>query len=107
MTVLSAIDYLIRHLRRWSKSRRSNAGWKLWPTRAQLRQTPLGAVGVLSPWNYPVTLALLPLANAFAVGNHLLLKPSEHTPRSTTFLPELSASVFPTQRFTAVPMSSP
>ncbi|EMP2319565.1 aldehyde dehydrogenase family protein, partial [Acinetobacter baumannii] len=61
MSVLSAIDHLRRHLRRWSKPQRVGAGWRLWPARAQLRPTPLGVVGVISPWNYPVTLALVPL----------------------------------------------
>lgn len=102
MSVLSAIDHLLRHLRRWSKPRRANAGWKLWPARAQLRPTPLGVVGVISPWNYPITLALVPLATAIAAGNHGLLKPSEHTPRSSTFLAELLARVFPPQRVTVV-----
>jgi len=73
MSVLSAIDHLRRHLRRWSKLQRVGAGWRLWPARAQLRPTPLGVVGVISPWNYPVTLALVPLATAIAAGNHVLL----------------------------------
>jgi len=102
MSVLSAIDHLLKHLRRWSRPRRASAGWKLWPARAQLRPTPLGVVGVISPWNYPITLALVPLATAIAAGNHVLLKPSEHTPRSSAFLAELLASVFPAARVTVV-----
>lgn len=102
MSVLSAIAHLRCHLRRWSKPRRVSAGWKLWPARAQLRPTPLGVVGVISPWNYPVTLALVPLATAIAAGNHVLLKPSEHTPRTSAFLAELLASVFPPQRVAVV-----
>ena len=102
MSVLSAIDHLRRHLRRWSKPQRASAGWKLWPARAQLRPTPLGVVGVISPWNYPVTLALVPLATAIAAGNHVLLKPSEHTPRTSAFLADLLASVFPPDRVAVV-----
>ncbi len=102
MSVLSAIDHLLRHLRRWARPRHAAAGWKLWPARAQLRPTPLGVVGVISPWNYPVTLALVPLATAIAAGNHVLLKPSEHTPRTSAFLADLLASVFPADRVTVV-----
>ncbi|WMJ71002.1 coniferyl aldehyde dehydrogenase [Stenotrophomonas sp. 24(2023)] len=102
MSVLSAIDHLRRHLRRWSKPQRVSAGWKLWPARAQLRPSPLGVVGVISPWNYPVTLALVPLATAIAAGNHVLLKPSEHTPRTSAFLADLLASVFPPDRVAVV-----
>jgi len=102
MSVLSAIDHLRRHLRRWSKPARVSAGWKLWPARAQLRPTPLGVVGVISPWNYPVTLALVPLATAIAAGNHVLLKPSEHTPQTSAFLADLLAGVFPPDRVAVV-----
>ncbi|AKC88304.1 aldehyde dehydrogenase [Pseudoxanthomonas suwonensis] len=98
MTVLAAIDHLLRHLRGWMKPRRVGAGWRLWPARAQLRHAPLGVVGVISPWNYPVNLALVPLATAIAAGNHVFLKPSEHTPRTARFLHSLLAEVFPATR---------
>ena len=98
MTVLAAIDHLLRHLGGWMKPRRVGAGWRLWPARAQLRHVPLGVVGVISPWNYPVNLALVPLATAIAAGNHVFLKPSEHTPRTTRFLHSLLAEVFPPSR---------
>jgi len=102
MSVLSAIDHLRRHLRRWSRPRRARTGLKLWPARAHLRPTPLGVVGVISPWNYPVTLALVPLATAIAAGNHVLLKPSEHTPRTSAWLAALVAEVFPVERVAVV-----
>ena len=98
MTVLTAIDHLLRHLRGWMKPRRVGAGWRLWPARAQLRPMPQGVVGVISPWNYPVNLALIPLATAIAAGNHVYLKPSEHTPRTSEFLRALLAEVFPAER---------
>ena len=47
MTVLAAIDHLLRHLRRWMKPQRVAVGWRLWPARAQLRHQPLGVVGVI------------------------------------------------------------
>ena len=98
MTVLAGIDHLQRHLRRWMRPRRVGAGWRFWPARAQLRSEPVGVVGVISPWNYPVNLALAPLATAVAAGNHVFLKPSEHTPRSAAFLRALLAQVFPQDR---------
>lgn len=98
MSVLSAIDHLLGNLRQWARPRPVPAGAKLWPARAQLRPVPLGVVGVISPWNYPVTLALVPLATAIAAGNHVLLKPSEHTPRTSAFLADLLAAVFPAGR---------
>ena len=98
MTVVAEIDHLRGHLRRWMKPRRVGAGWRLWPARAQLRPEPLGVVGVMSPWNYPVNLALIPLATAIAAGNHVYLKPSEHTPHTSAWLRELLAKVFPADR---------
>ena len=98
MTVLAGIDHLQRHLRGWMRPRRVGAGWRFWPARAQLRSEPVGVVGVISPWNYPVNLALAPLATAVAAGNHVFLKPSEHTPRSAAFLRALLAQVFPQDR---------
>ncbi|RPD84065.1 coniferyl aldehyde dehydrogenase [Luteimonas sp. 100069] len=98
MSVLSEIDALRRQLRAWMRPRRVGAGWRLWPARAQVRHVPLGVVGVIAPWNYPVNLALIPLATAIAAGNHVFLKPSEHTPRSSAFLCELLAEVFPADR---------
>lgn len=98
MTVLNEIDHLASHLRRWMKPKRVGVGWRFWPARAEIRQAPVGVVGVIAPWNYPVNLALIPLATAIAAGNHVYLKPSEHTPRTTAFLRSLLAEVFPPER---------
>lgn len=98
MTVISEIDHLAAHLKRWMRPRRAGVGWKLWPARAQLRPEPVGVVGVMSPWNYPVNLALIPLATAIAAGNHVYLKPSEHTPRTSAWMQALLAEVFPADR---------
>ena len=98
MTALNEIDHLLSHLRGWMKPRRVGVGWRFLPARAQVRPVPLGVVGVIAPWNYTLNLALIPLATAIAAGNHVYLKPSEHTPRTSAFLRELLAEVFPTDR---------
>ena len=102
MTVLNEIDHLLAHLRGWMRPRRVGVGWRFWPARAQTRPVPLGVVGVISPWNYPVNLALIPLATAIAAGNHVVLKPSEHTPRTSAFLHDLLADVFQAERVAVV-----
>ena len=98
MTVLNDIDHLIKHLRRWMKPARVGVGWRFLPARAQVRPSPVGVVGVIAPWNYPVNLSLIPLATAIAAGNHVYLKPSENTPRTSQFLRALLAEVFPPDR---------
>ncbi len=102
MTVLGEIDQLLKHLRGWMRPKRIGVGIKFWPARAELRAEPVGVVGVIAPWNYPVNLALVPLATAIAAGNHVFLKPSEHTPRSAEFLRDLLAEVFPASRVAVV-----
>ena len=102
MTVLSAIDHLLSHLRDWMRPAPVAAGWRLLPARAEVRSVPLGVIGVISPWNYPVNLALIPLATAIAAGNHVLLKPSEHTPATSAWLAQLLAGVFPPERVAVV-----
>ncbi|MDQ3039407.1 MAG: coniferyl aldehyde dehydrogenase [Pseudomonadota bacterium] len=98
MTVLGEIDHLLKHLRDWMRPKRVSVGIKFWPARAEVRAEAVGVVGVIAPWNYPVNLALVPLATAIAAGNHVFLKPSEHTPRSAEFLRALLADVFPPSR---------
>lgn len=102
MTVLNEIAHLRGRLRSWMRPRRVGAGWRLWPARARVVPQPVGVVGVISPWNYPVNLALIPLATAIAAGNHVLLKPSEHTPRTAQWLRTLLAEVFPADRVAVV-----
>ncbi|MGE6784924.1 coniferyl aldehyde dehydrogenase [Ensifer adhaerens] len=96
--VLSEIDHTLAKLKHWVRPERRKAGWKLWPATAEVRFVPLGVVGIISPWNYPVNLALAPLVAAIAAGNHVYLKPSEHTPRTAEFLRSLLAEVFPETR---------
>lgn len=98
MIVLAEIELALRKLRAWSRPRRARVGWKFWPARAQVRPSPVGVVGIISPWNYPVNLALVPLASAIAAGNHVFLKPSEHAPRTSAWLRDLLAEVFPADR---------
>ncbi len=98
MPVLAEIDHMRAHLRRWMRPQRRSPGWRLWPAKAQLRYVPLGVVGVIAPWNYPIQLALAPLATAIAAGNHVYLKPSEHTPHTSQLLRQILAQVFPSDR---------
>jgi len=102
MTVFAEIDHLCRHLRGWMRPKRAAADWLFAPARTEVRYQPLGVVGVIAPWNYPVNLALNPLAAAVAAGNHVMLKPSEHTPRTSQLLKQLLDEVFPDDRVATV-----
>lgn len=102
MVTLDEISHLRRNLRRWMRPERRGVNLAFLPARAEIRRQPLGVVGIVSPWNYPVQLALIPLADAIASGNHVMLKPSEHTPRTSELLARLLAEVFPAERVTVV-----
>ena len=84
--VAAAIDHALARLDRWSRPERVFVGWRFWPARGRVLKQPLGVVGVIAPWNYPVQLALSPLVGALAAGCRVVLKPSEHTPRTAAAL---------------------
>ena len=71
-----------RHVKSWMRPKRSWASMWFLPARTELRPQPLGVIGIIVPWNYPVYLAVAPLAGALAAGNRVLIKMSEFTPRT-------------------------
>ena len=88
------LHYAAARLRRWmAPRRRSTSIWFL-PGRNRILPQPLGVVGVMAPWNYPINLAVSPAAAAIAAGNRVMIKMSEHTPASAAVLSELVASAF-------------
>ena len=92
----------IRDLPRWMKARRVPTPLALLPGRGEIRAQPLGVAGIISPWNYPFQLAMLPAAGAIAAGNRVLLKPSEMTPRTSQLLADLVAQRFAEDEFAVV-----
>ena len=74
---VSAIDYALKNLKKWTAPRRLNVPLSLMPGRASLVREPLGTVLIIAPWNYPVQLLFAPLIGALAAGNTVVLKPSE------------------------------
>ncbi len=98
----SAIRHTLRHLARWMRPKRVSVGFELMPASARILYQPVGVVGIISPWNYPFNLAIVPLVAALAAGNRVMLKPSELTPRTSDFLAELLAGLFPSEQVATV-----
>ena len=92
--VLHAIRHTRLHLWRWMRPWSVSIPWRLMPARARIAPQPLGVVGVMSPWNYPWSLALMPIVDAFAAGNVVMLKPSEHSPATSALLQRLVPQYF-------------
>ena len=90
------------NLPRWMRSERVATPLHLQPGRARIERQPLGVAGIISPWNYPVQLALAPALGALAAGNRVLLKPSELTPATSALLHELVAARFGEDEFAVV-----
>src|ERR1700678_4777586 len=100
--VQSAIRHTLRHLARWMQPKRVSVGLELMPATARILYQPVGVVGIISPWNYPFNLAIVPLVAALAAGNRVMLKPSELTPRTSDFLSELLAGLFPQDKVATI-----
>ena len=100
--VLAGIVHTRRHLQRWMKMRRVPTSFHSLPGTSRILPQPVGVVGIVSPWNYPLQLALAPAVAALAAGNRVLVKPSEVTPGFSALLGELVAQRFAPDEFAVV-----
>ncbi|RMC93443.1 coniferyl aldehyde dehydrogenase [Aquitalea palustris] len=92
ITTIKGLQHAAEHLGEWMRPEVVDAGAP--GIQARIEQQPLGVVGIISPWNFPINLAFGPLAGVFAAGNTAMLKPSELTPRTSDLLAELVAHYF-------------
>ena len=92
--MLDQIRHARRHLKQWMRRRYVRSTWFLQPSRAFYQYQPLGVVGVIGAWNYQLLLTLGPVVDAIAAGNHVMLKPSEVTPRSAAVVASIVAERF-------------
>jgi coniferyl-aldehyde dehydrogenase len=95
MPSLLGIKDARRHLKQWMKPSRRRVGLAFQPASARVVYQPLGVVGIIVPWNYPLFLAVGPMIGALAAGNRVMLKLSESTPATGELLKRLFARVFP------------
>ncbi|MBK0003718.1 coniferyl aldehyde dehydrogenase [Erwinia sp. S38] len=92
LITIGMLQHAADHVAEWMKPEAAEvpvAGMQAW-----IEPQPLGVVGVISPWNFPINLAFGPLAGVFAAGNTAMLKPSELTPETSALLAELVARYF-------------
>lgn len=93
-TVQSGIRHARSHLRRWMRARHVATDLQFQPGFNRLLVQPLGVVGIISPWNYPLQLSLGPALAAIAAGNRVLIKPSEMTPAFSALLKRMVQDAF-------------
>ncbi len=93
MPLITELDHLISHTRRWARPRRVGTPL-LTPGSSKIVPEPYGVVLVISPWNYPLQLALVPAAGAIAAGNSVVIKPAEAAPATAAMIATLIESCF-------------
>ncbi|MCF9045295.1 coniferyl aldehyde dehydrogenase [Acinetobacter nectaris] len=86
---LSGIKYCLKHLKKWMQPDYRDISVIFQPAKAYVIAQPLGVVGIMVPWNYPLFLAIGPLCQAIAAGNRVMLKMSEFTPNFSAFFQKL------------------
>ena len=97
--VYQACKYTRKHLQEWMKPVQLETPSYMGSSQAWLQNQSLGVIGIMSPWNYPIQLALVPAIAAFAAGNRVWLKPSERSSRTSGFLAGLIQEYFHPSEF--------
>lgn len=97
--ILSPIGHLkhaIKHVEKWMKPEKRPAMFPMgfFGGRARLEYQPLGVIGIMSPWNFPMAMIFHPLANVLAAGNRAMIKPSEFNPKTAALLEKLFQQYF-------------
>ncbi|MCW2268686.1 MULTISPECIES: coniferyl aldehyde dehydrogenase [Pseudomonas] len=102
MPSIQGLHHAERHTKQWMKDSPRKVGLAFQPASAKVLYQPLGVVGIIVPWNYPLFLAIGPLTGALAAGNRVMLKLSEATPATGLLLKQLLESIFPTDLVSVV-----
>ncbi|WP_209620968.1 aldehyde dehydrogenase family protein [Methanolobus bombayensis] len=92
--VQAQINHLKKNLHKWNRDHRVATPLPLLGTRSYIRYEPKGVVLILSPWNFPLNLSLVPLVYALAAGNTIILKPSEISSHTSAYLKKMISELF-------------
>ncbi len=99
MPVLKEIDHALRHLRGWMRVQRRGVDRLAFGLASnRVVPQPLGVVGVIVPWNFPLNLSILPLVAIFAAGNRAMVKMSEHSRHLAALLIDKIPAYFPAEK---------
>lgn len=102
LITLEGLKYTTKKLRKWMKPQKRSVSALSWPGKTWVEYQPLGVVGIMVPWNYPIQLAVVPLITALAAGNRVMIKMSEATPRTGALLEKLIADTFPEEQVAVI-----
>lgn len=94
VTTFEAIKYHAKNVRQWMRDERRHVSMSLAPAKARVMYQPLGVVGVIVPWNYPIFLAIGPLLSALSAGNRVMIKMSEYTPKTSEAFKQMIQEIY-------------
>ena len=93
--VIAELSHTIRHLSSWMRPKRKPSSLVMFPARSYLYFEPFGTTLVMSPWNYPFQLAVMPLVSALAAGNTCIVKPASYSHHTSLVIKDLLDACFP------------
>jgi coniferyl-aldehyde dehydrogenase len=102
MTSCEDIKSTLKHLKSWMRDEHVSVPFWQMPGKAKIIRQPLGVIGIIVPWNYPLFLAMSPLVAAIASGNRVMIKMSEFTPNFSDFFQKKIAQLFPEEQITVI-----
>lgn len=93
---IAPMKHARKHLRKWMKGQKRPTVFplNLLGGRSRIEYQPLGVVGIISPWNFPVSMVFAPMSGALAAGNRVMIKPSEFTPATSEVLQTMIREVY-------------
>lgn len=94
LVIQGGINHALKHTKKWMKVRRAPTALQYFPASNKIVPQPLGVIGIISPWNYPLQLAIMPLVGALGAGNRAMIKPSEYTPALSELMKTVLGSIF-------------
>ncbi len=100
--LMGALRHTRSHLARWMRPERRARSLEFLQLSNRVEYQPLGAIGIMAPWNYPLFLSLGPLVDILAAGNRAMIKPSEHLTRTSALLAQVIGEYFTPEEVTVV-----
>ena len=102
MATVTSLKHAKSSLKGWMKPQRRPMSMQFKPAKGFIYYQPLGVIGIMAPWNYPFQLSLVPLGQALAAGNRVMLKPSEFTPGASALMKEMLGEIYGEDRVAVV-----
>jgi coniferyl-aldehyde dehydrogenase len=92
--IISVVEHTRSRVQQWMRPTELMRSGRLYGLRAEVQPTPLGVVGIIGPWNFPINLVVLPASAAFAAGNRVMIKMSEITAHTAELMKDVAPKYF-------------